>query len=129
MFPPPLIIGPQELKTYFFLTVVALNVIHPNYHRVISLPFEDRGGTTLLFHPSLKLIDFGTMSRGRATSAQLHLDTSNLLIAIIYAPSDSPWKRAYLWHHLKTELPNNHWILLGNFNMTENPLDSSGPFP
>lgn len=62
--PPPLVIGLQELKTTHFLTIVALNVIKLDYHRIISLPFEGRGGTPLLYHPSLQLADLGTMNKG-----------------------------------------------------------------
>lgn len=38
--PTPLIIGMQELKTSFVLTSIEMNVIQPDYHCIISLPFE-----------------------------------------------------------------------------------------
>lgn len=47
----------------------------------------------------------------------------------MYAPSDSARVRPLLWHQLKGLLPDGQWILLGDFNMTEIPLDSSGPSP
>lgn len=37
--------------------------------------------------------------------------------------------RAYLWHQLKTELLDGQWIILGDFNMVESPIDSAGPSP
>lgn len=115
--PIPLIIGIQELKTSFFLTFVTMNVIQPDYMRVISLPFEGKGGAALLFHPSLKLLDSGTMNRGREIWAQVQIETITISIAIIYAPGDSPRARAYIWHQLKTEIPYGQWIIMGNFNM------------
>lgn len=45
------------------------------------------------------------------------------------APSSSPRERSFLWHQLKALLPDGQWILLGDFNMTEDPRDSSGPSP
>lgn len=51
--PTPLIIGLQELKTSFFLTSIAMNVIQLDYNKIISLSFEGKGGVTLLYHPSL----------------------------------------------------------------------------
>lgn len=73
-----------------------MNVIQPDYLRVISLPFEGKGEASLLFHPSLKLLDLGTMNRGRAVSVQLQLENTTLSIVVIYAPGDSPRVRAYL---------------------------------
>lgn len=59
------ILGVQEIKTSSFLTSVALNIILPDYPRIVSLPEESRGDTTLLFHPSSKLINSGTLELGR----------------------------------------------------------------
>lgn len=72
LIPTPLITGLQELKTSFFLTFVAMNVIKPDYHRVISLPFEGKGGAALLYHPSFKLINSGTLNIGRAPRPSLY---------------------------------------------------------
>lgn len=87
----PLIIGLQELKTTHFVTMVTMNVIQPDYQWVISLPHEGKGGVALLYHPSLKLIDSGTMNHGRATWAQLQLDSTVISIVV-----DSPRAQAYL---------------------------------
>lgn len=54
---PPTILGLQEIKTSQFHTTVALNTILPDYPRIVSLPDESRGGTSLLYHPSCSLIN------------------------------------------------------------------------
>lgn len=131
--PTPLVIGLQELKTAHFLTTVVMNVIQPDYHHIISLPFEGpfegKGGTTLMYHPSFQLMDSSTMNRGRVAWAQLKLDTIILSVAMVYVSSDSPKAHAYMWHQLKTELPEGKWIIFGDFNMTEIRVDSFGPSP
>lgn len=106
-----------------------MNVIQPDYLRIISLPFEGKGWTTLMYHPSLQLIDSGTMNRGQAAWAQLKLENTVFSVAVVYAPSDSPCERAYLWHQLKMELPDGHWFIFGDFNMIETTVDSFGPSP
>lgn len=116
-----MIIGLQELKSSSFLTIVAMNIIAPNYLRVISKADVGKGGSTLLYHPSLSLVNSRTILHGRAAWAQVKLDETIISTTIIYAPSDSTRARALLWHKLKGELPN------GDFNMIESTLDSSGP--
>lgn len=64
---PPWIIGIQELKSSSFITTVAMNTIALDYLRVISKADAGKGGTILLFHPSLSLATFGTLSHGHAT--------------------------------------------------------------
>lgn len=107
--------------------MVTINTTSLDYQRVISKANIGRGGTTLLYHPSLKIINSGMLSLGRAAWAQFQLNTTTLSIAIVYAPSDSVRARAYLWHQLKGKLPDGQWVILGDFNMTENPINSSGP--
>lgn len=101
-FPTPTNHWVARAQTSFFLTSVALNTINSDYQRLVSLPFEGKGDTTLLYHLSLKLISFGRLSRGRAVWAQLQLDASMISIAVIYTLSNSPIARARLWHQLKT---------------------------
>lgn len=48
---------------------------------------------------------------------------------MVYAPNDLARARALLWHQLEGLLLDGHWIILGNFNMIEKPLDSSAPSP
>lgn len=62
---PPTILGLQEIKMSQFLIIVALNTILLDYPRIVSLPDESCGGTTLLYHPSCVLIRFGTLELGR----------------------------------------------------------------
>lgn len=64
--PIPLLIDIQELKTSHFATSISMNVIQPDYCKIISLPFEGKRGIIMLYHPSLKLINSSTMNRGRA---------------------------------------------------------------
>lgn len=47
----------------------------------------------------------------------------------IYAPSRSARKHATLWYQMKLEIPSGNWILIGDFNMVLDPLDSSDPSP
>lgn len=67
--------------------------------------------------------------RGQISWAQLQLDTSILSLMVIYAPSDSPRERAYIWHQPKIELLDMNWILLEDFNITKDPQHSSRPTP
>lgn len=126
---PPMITGLQELKSSSFLTTVAMNTIAPDYPRIISKADAGKGGTTLLYQPSLTLANSGIISHGRAAWAQLQHENSLISVAVIYTPSDSSRARALLWHKLKGELPNGDWVIVGDFNLTESPLDSSGPSP
>lgn len=125
---PPWVIGLHELKSSPFITKVAMNTIAPDYSRVILKADARKGGTTsLLFHPSLTLVSFGTLSHGQAAWTQLKHDSHTISIAVVYAPSDSTRARALLWHQLKGLLLDGQWIICRDFNMSENPLDSSGP--
>lgn len=126
---PPWVVGLQELKASPFISAVALNTIAPDYPRIISKVDNGKGGTALLYHPSLTLVSSGILSHGRAVWAQLKLDSLILYIAVTYAPSDSARARALLWHQLKGSLPDGQWIICRDFNMTESLLDSSGPSP
>lgn len=71
-------------------------MIAPTYNRIVSEADEGRGGITLLFHPSLTLVDSGTLDLGRAAWARFKLDNLSILVATIYAPNDSARARAYL---------------------------------
>lgn len=106
-----------------------MNTIAPDFLCVISKVDNGKGGTALLYHLSLKLIKPGTLSLGRVAWAQFQLDSMIISISIVYAPNDSTRARAYLWHQLKGKLHDKQWTIFGDFNMTEGPLDSSGPTP
>lgn len=93
-----------------------MNIIQPDFHRIISLSHEGKGGVALLYHPKLTLIDSRTLNLGCVSWAQLKLDSTIISVAAIYAPNDSPRVTTYLWHQLKMELPDGQWILLGDFN-------------
>lgn len=125
----PTILGLQEIKTSSFLTTVALNTILPDYPQIVFLPDEGRGGTTLLYNPWCTLIRFATLELSRTVWAQLGIGDNIVSIALIYAPSASHRERTFLWYQLKAFLPDGQWVLMGNFNMTEDPIDSSGPSP
>lgn len=120
---------PAGTESLPFILAMAFNTIAPDYPRIISKADNGKGGTALLYHPSLILVSSGILSHGRAVWAQLKLDSFIHSIAIIYAPSDSARARALLWHQLKCTLPDGHWIICGDFSMTKSPLDSSGPSP
>lgn len=49
------------------------------------------------------------------------------MVAMFYAPSDSPNAQAYLWH--KLEISYGQWVILGDFNMIEISANSSRPSP
>lgn len=57
------------------------------------------------------------------------MDRIVISVAVVYAPSDSPREWAYLWHQLKMELPDGQWFIFGDFNMTKQAANSSGPSP
>lgn len=76
--------------------MVAMNTIAPDFLHIISKVDAGKGGMTLLYHPSLKMINSGTLSLGREVWAQFQLDTMTLSIAVIYAPSNSTRAHAYL---------------------------------
>lgn len=106
-----------------------MNTVAPDYPRVISKADVGKGGTTLLYHPSLNFIHSWTISLGQAAWAQFQMDMMILSIVVVYAPRDSTRATSYLWHKLKGELPGGQWVFLGDFNMTKIPLDSTGPSP
>lgn len=122
----PTILGIHELKIFNFFTIVALNMILLDHHRIFSHPDKDKGGLALLYHPLMKLTNSETLILGCTTWAQLEIGAMVISIAIIYDPSASPKGRSFLWHQLKALLPDGQWILMGDFNMTKEPRDSSG---
>lgn len=74
---------------------MALNIIDPTY-MIISEADEGKGGTAFLFHPSLTLVDSGSLDYGKVAWAQFKLDNASISIATIYMPNDSVRARAYL---------------------------------
>lgn len=106
-----------------------MNTVAPDYFKIISKVDAGKYGVALLYHPSLTLISSGTLLHGRTAWAQLKSDTMTFSIAVIYAPSDSAWEQALLWHQLKGSLPDGHWFIFKDFKMIESPLNSSGPSP
>lgn len=108
---------------------MALNTILLDYPRIVSLPDESRGGTTLLYHPSCSLIRSRAPELGIISWAQLGIGDSQVSIVLIYAPSAFPRDQNFLWHQLKALLLDGQWIFMGNFNMIEDPMDSSGTSP
>lgn len=109
--------------------MVALNTISQDYPRIISKVDIGKGGIAFLYHPSLTMTNSRTLSLGRVVWAQFQLHTTTLSIAVVYAPSDLVRARTFLWHQLKDELSDSQWVILDDFNMIEEPIDSSGPSP
>lgn len=93
---PPMIIGLQELKSSSFLTTIAMNTIASNYLRVVAKANDGKEGAALLHHPSLNMINLGTLNLGKAAWAQFLLDTMTISMAVVYAPRDLARARALL---------------------------------
>jgi exonuclease III len=64
---------------------------------------------------------------GRALLIQIEKEGNCWGILNIYAPNQSS-KRAIFWDNLEQALPSTieHWIMGGDFNMIEEPIDREG---
>lgn len=115
----------QEIKADQFRLNLAFRSILPEYHPLSAEPDEGKGGTALLIHPALGIRSSGHLDRGRTVWAQLQLGEYLFGIVSIYAPNKSR-DRAVLWTDLKQQLPQDHWIVAGDFNMIKSNIDSMG---
>lgn len=122
------IVALRELKADQFRLDMALRTILPGFQHLTSAPEAGRDGTALLISPSLKVVASGSPDFGRAVWARIVSGETTFGIICIYAPNSSN-ERALLWHEVTSSLPQDNWICCGDFNMTEQRLDSSGPSP
>lgn len=86
---------------------------------------EGTGGTALLIHRSIKIWASGTSEDEYVTWAQVEKGGHEWHIALVYGPH-SPGARAEHWTKLRNLFPHTNVILCGDWNLVENPLDSSG---
>ncbi|CAM6124136.1 unnamed protein product [Calypogeia fissa] len=122
---PLSIVALQEIKADHFRLDVALRTILPDFQHISSAPNDGKGGTALLIHPDFTLRQSGIVDQGRAVWAQLEKDGVTFAVLNVYGPG-SPRGRALLWNELLTTLPRDNWIICGDFNMTEEPADTTG---
>jgi exonuclease III len=116
----------QEIKADHFRLTQALRTILPGYQTAIAPPEGTRGGVAILVHPDISIRQEGTLDFGQAAWAQLTAHGEDFGIVNIYAPSDSARSQALLWHLLSTQLPDDRWIMCGDFKMVENQADTTG---
>jgi exonuclease III len=117
----------QELKADDFRLEVALAYILPSYQTVTSYPKDGCGGTTLLIHPSIDIINSGVTLRGAAW-AEIRFAQNQYFVASIYAPNTA-LERKNLWNALTTTTPDGKWIIAGDYNMVEQASDSTSNSP
>lgn len=125
---PPDFLCLQEIKVEGFWLDKALGLILPNHGAFMSLPVLGNGGTTILVHPRLEIVDSGSFLEGQVVSVIVKWQGITFGIMNLYDPN-SQRKRKELWFQIQSKALRIDWILTGDFNMTKSRLDSSGPSP
>lgn len=83
------------------------------------------GGTALFIHKSFRIMSSGISEDGYLTWAQVTKEGHEFFVASVYGPH-SPGARAAHWTALRNMFPHTEIILCGDWNMVQQPADSSG---
>jgi exonuclease III len=105
----------QELKVDNFRLNVFLSYIFPTYKHIIAYPNKGCGGTAILVHPSLKIVNSGAITRGLVW-VSINLAQEEIHLASVYAPNTYT-DRISLWKALYSAASLGKWLIAGDYNM------------
>lgn len=116
----------QEIKVKGFRLDAALNLILPNHRAVVSLPNLGFGGTMILVHLKIDVVDSRGFQKGQVAWVIVNLKGCRFGVMNVYAPNSNTYRKK-LWNQIKGKALDGEWFMAGDFNMTEDMLDSSRP--
>lgn len=93
---------------------------------IVYLPNLGIGGTTILVHPKIDIVDSRGFQKGQISWVIVNWKGNKFGVMNVYAPNSSR-DRKKLWNQIKGKAQKGDWIMARDFNMIEDRLDSSGP--
>ncbi|KAL3694987.1 hypothetical protein R1sor_008638 [Riccia sorocarpa] len=105
-----------------------LTKIMPNATAIIDYKENGDGDAVLLCHKSLRIVERGVSGSGFAAWIKVNTRIGVVGVLCLHAPNESR-KRKEVWAWMRPLISDGHWIILGDFNMVENQIDSIGPSP
>ncbi|KAL3679799.1 hypothetical protein R1sor_022755 [Riccia sorocarpa] len=122
------IIALQELKASQDVLDFNIRMVRPNSHTIVDYSASDRRGAALIIDRSLSLVDQGIRGDGTVAWARVNTPEGVIGFVSVYGP-DSALEKIRLYDWLQAFDISGKWVLMGDWNMTLDPLDSVGPTP
>ncbi|KAL3691391.1 hypothetical protein R1sor_005042 [Riccia sorocarpa] len=97
-------------------------------YTVIDYSQTDRGGTTLIVHPSLQVTNSGIRGNGTAAWVEVETCIGRVNVASIYGPREAiPKGELLTW--LRNFNEGGKWFFVDDWNFVTEIIDSVGPTP
>ncbi|KAL3697824.1 hypothetical protein R1sor_011900 [Riccia sorocarpa] len=119
------VIALQEVKNASWSAGQWLKNLSKGGTVVFGKPEGSHEGTTLVFHPSIQILDKGVEGHGRLAWAKAQMGDSQVGFLTIHAPNKR-WLRMVFWEQVKNIMREGNWFLLGDFNQGDLPEDAIG---
>ncbi|KAL3675999.1 hypothetical protein R1sor_025947 [Riccia sorocarpa] len=118
-------IGIQEVKCNNWAMNRWMKSIKRNGTVVYDKPRGSRGGTALILHNEISVIDSGVGGQGRLAWAKTRIGDEEIGFLTVHAPNKKR-RRLRFWQQVREIMGAGNWCLFGDFNQVEMADDARG---